>query len=179
MNYYGGKDLAAAFRTVRKNTIQIANDIPEDKYSFRATKDTRSIAEQLQHIAANPGWQHKLHGQDKKTFVAFEDFGTYIGAATAYGNTLTTKATILKALEGDGQKFASWLETLPDATLAEVVSFPDPANHPAKTRFEMLLGVKEHEMHHRAQLMLLQRHVGVVPHLTRAREARAAQPAKV
>jgi len=25
---------AAAFRTVRKNTIQIAEDIPEDKYGF-------------------------------------------------------------------------------------------------------------------------------------------------
>ena len=103
----------------------------------------------------------------------------YIGAATAYGATLTTKAAVLKALEADGQKFASWLESLPDATLAEIVSFPDPANHPAKTRFEMLLGVKEHEMHHRAQLMLLERHLGITPHLTRAREARTQQPARV
>ena len=36
MTYYGGKELAAAFRTVRKNTIQIAEDIPEDKYDFQA-----------------------------------------------------------------------------------------------------------------------------------------------
>ena len=35
MTYYGGKELAAAFRTVRKNTIQIAQDIPEDKYDFK------------------------------------------------------------------------------------------------------------------------------------------------
>ena len=41
----------------------------------------------------------------------------------------------------------------------------------------MLLGVKEHEMHHRAQLMLIQRHLGLVPHLTRAREQRQAAPA--
>lgn len=179
MNYYGGKELAASFRTVRRNTIQIANEIPEDKYNFRATKDTRTVAETLQHIASNPTWVQKLHGQDKKTFVSFEDFGTYIGAAGAYGATLATRAAILKALEADGQKFASWLESLPDGVLAEVVSFPDPANHPAKTRFEMLLGVKEHEMHHRAQLMLIQRHLGIVPHLTRAREARTPQPAKV
>jgi len=39
------------------------------------------------------------------------------------------------------------------------------------TRFEMLLGVKEHEMHHRAQLFLIERMVGIVPHLTRARQA--------
>ena len=36
MNYYGSKELADAFRTVRKNTIQIAEDIPEDKYDFKA-----------------------------------------------------------------------------------------------------------------------------------------------
>jgi len=179
MNYYGGKNLAASFRTVRKNTIQIANEIPEDKYGFRATPDTRTVAETLQHIIANPTWVQKLHGQDKKTFVAFEDFGAYIGAASAYGATFTTKAAILKALESEGQKFASWLESLQDATLAEVVSFPDPANHPAKTRFEMLLGVKEHEMHHRAQLMLIERHLGITPHLTRARQAQTPQPAKV
>ena len=35
MTYYGGKDLASAFRTVRKNTIKIAEEVPEDKYDFR------------------------------------------------------------------------------------------------------------------------------------------------
>ena len=35
----------------------------------------------------------------------------------------------------------------------------------------MLLGVKEHEMHHRAQLFLIERMIGIVPHLTRARQA--------
>jgi len=34
MSVYSGKEMAAAFRTVRKNTIQIAEDIPEDKYNF-------------------------------------------------------------------------------------------------------------------------------------------------
>ena len=44
-----------------------------------------------------------------------------------------------------------------------------------KSRFEMLLGVKEHEMHHRAQLFLIERMIGIVPHLTRARQERMAQ----
>ena len=39
----------------------------------------------------------------------------------------------------------------------------------------MLLGVKEHEMHHRGQLMLVQRLLGMVPPLTRQREAMRAQ----
>ena len=31
---YGGRELAKAFRTVRGNTVQIAEDIPEDQYDF-------------------------------------------------------------------------------------------------------------------------------------------------
>jgi uncharacterized damage-inducible protein DinB len=39
----------------------------------------------------------------------------------------------------------------------------------------MLLGPKEHEMHHRGQLMLIQRLLGQVPELTRRRQAFRAQ----
>jgi uncharacterized damage-inducible protein DinB len=44
----------------------------------------------------------------------------------------------------------------------------------SKTRFEMLLMVKEHELHHRGQLMLIERMLGIVPHLTRDFQARQA-----
>ena len=38
----------------------------------------------------------------------------------------------------------------------------------------MLLSAKEHEMHHRGQLMVVERMVGIVPHLTREMQARVA-----
>jgi hypothetical protein len=41
----------------------------------------------------------------------------------------------------------------------------------------MLLGAKEHEMHHRAKLMVVERLLGIVPHLTRMRQQRQAQVA--
>ena len=37
MTYYGAKQLADSFRTVRKNTLAIAEEIPEEKYGFKAT----------------------------------------------------------------------------------------------------------------------------------------------
>jgi uncharacterized damage-inducible protein DinB len=77
-------------------------------------------------------------------------------------------------LRSGGEEFASWLETLSDETLAERVYFPEGAQPPSKTRFEMLLSPKEHEMHHRAQLMLVERMLGIVPHLTREQQARMA-----
>jgi uncharacterized damage-inducible protein DinB len=41
----------------------------------------------------------------------------------------------------------------------------------------MLMTVKEHEMHHRGQLMLLQRILGLTPHLTRQMQERMAAAA--
>ena len=38
----------------------------------------------------------------------------------------------------------------------------------------MLASVKEHEMHHRGQLMLVERMLGITPHLTRAMQERMA-----
>jgi uncharacterized damage-inducible protein DinB len=172
MTYYSSADLANAFRTVRKNTLQVAHDIPADKFDYRATGDTRSVGETFAHIAANTQWIHKAHGVDKATSLGQQDFGKYIGDAHAYAATLTTRDAIVAALEANGKAFGDWLATLDEATLAEKVAFAPPIQPASKTRFEMLLSAKEHEMHHRAQLMLIQRMLGVVPHLTRARQAR-------
>jgi uncharacterized damage-inducible protein DinB len=175
---YSGKDLARSFRTVRKNTIQTANDIPEDQWTFRASPNTRSIGELLAHIAAVTHYPRHIHIIDKRTELSGPDFGPYLAAGTAYEHTLTSRAAILQALESTGEEFAKDLEAQTDADLATVVRFAPPIQPPGKTRFELLLGVKEHEMHHRGQLMLLQRMIGVVPHLTREREARMRpQPA--
>lgn len=51
MTYYGARELARSFRTVRGNTIQIAEEIPEDLYSYRVTPASRTVAETLTHIA--------------------------------------------------------------------------------------------------------------------------------
>ena len=68
-----------------------------------------------------------------------------------------------------------FLDGVSDEFLAEAVSFPSEMLQPPKSRFELILSVKEHEMHHRGQVMLVQRLLGIVPHLTRQREARMAQ----
>ena len=170
MNYYGSKDMADSWRTVRKNTIQVAEDIPEDNYAFRAAPDTMSVAEILAHLAATPHWAIQCHFVEKKSVVAMEDFGKWMGEIGAASKTLTTKAALVDALKSNGETVAAGLEAMTDAQLGEKVGLPMGD----KTRFEMLLGLKEHEMHHRAQLFLIERMVGIVPHLTRARQAAQA-----
>lgn len=170
MNYYGSKDMADSWRTVRKNTLQVAEDIPEEKYSYRAAPDTMSIGEILAHLATTPHWAIQCHFIDKKTAVAMEDFGRWMGEVGAASQALTAKAAIVEALKTNGEVVAAGLEAMTDAQLGEKVTLPMGD----KTRFEMLLGLKEHEMHHRAQLFLLERMIGIVPHLTRARQAAQA-----
>jgi len=174
MNHYGAKELADAFRTVRKNTIQIAEDIPEDKYGFQASTETRSVGKLLVHIALSNGFSYQMHAVQKlKSLVGF-DFMSFIKQVMEDEAKPRTKAEIVQLLREGGDQFAKFLDGVTDEFLAETITFPEGAQPRTKTRFEMILGVKEHEMHHRGQLMMMERMVGVVPHLTRAQEERMA-----
>lgn len=174
MNYYGAKELAESFRTVRKNTLVIADEIGEEQYGFRATPDTRTVAETLVHIALVCKLQEQIQGVERRTTLEGFDFPGFIGALIADEKTPRTKAQIIDLLREGGERFAKWLDGLPDEFLGERVAFPAGMTPANKTRFEMILGVKEHEMHHRGQLMVMQRLVGLVPHLTRELQARLA-----
>jgi uncharacterized damage-inducible protein DinB len=175
---YGAKELADSFRTVRKNTIQIAEDIPADKYDFKAAPDVKSVGELLAHLAVSPRWQLAVHGE-RVSSIDFAFFGTRLAQAAAEERALRTKEQIIAALEEGNERFVTFLVGLTPQMLAEEVSFPPAVQPSRKTRFEMVLGVKEHEMHHRGQLMLIERMLGIVPHLTRQREAtRAAAGAR-
>ena len=130
----------------------------------------------LVHIAFGPAVQSHIHTSriSDITKVNFAELVQKIGAEEAKPRT---KAQIVALLKAEGDSFASYLERLSDTFLAEPVMMR-PGTAPAmKTRFEMLLSPKKHEMRHRGQLMLLQRMIGLVPHLTRQRQERAAQMA--
>jgi uncharacterized damage-inducible protein DinB len=174
VNCYGGKELSLAFQTVRKNTIQIAEDIPEEKYSFRAAPDARSVGELLTHIALSTSFQQEVHDKQKLTTLAGFDFPSLLAKMTAEEKKPRTKAQIVELLRENGKSFAGFLDHVSDEFLAESVSMPPGGNPASRVRFEMVLSAKEHEMHHRGQLMLIERIVGIVPHLTRERQARVA-----
>ena len=168
---YGAKDLAIAFRTVRKNTIQTANDIPEEKFDFSAAPGTRTVRQLLTHIAFADSLHTKVHGEQLTTFEGF-DFQAFIGPLMAEEQQPRNKAEVIALLQKRGDTFATWLQAFSDEFLGERFAMPMGADPPSKTRFEMLMGVKEHEMHHRGQLFLIQRMLGIVPHLTRQMQER-------
>ena len=170
MTYYGGKELADSFRTVRKNTLVVAEEIPEAQFDFRAVPEVRSVAEMLSHIAVCASRNYEMHAVNRLTTFEGFDWSAFIEKWKREEQRLRTKSQILDALRRTGEEWASWLEGLPEDSLSAQVRMPPQATPSSKSRFELLLSAKEHEMHHRAQLMLVQRLLGMVPHLTRERE---------
>jgi uncharacterized damage-inducible protein DinB len=174
MTCYGSKDLAAGFRTVRKNTLTIAEEIPEQQYGFRAAPETRTVGQLLVHIAITPRMATQIHFGERRASLEGFDFPGFVGKIIAEEQTARSKADIVALLRAEGEKFAEALEGASEDFLAERVTFPQGMQPPSKTRFEMLMSAKEHEMHHRGQLMLIERMIGIVPHLTREMQTRFA-----
>jgi len=173
MTGYSGKELANAFRTVRKNTVQVAEDIPEAQYEHVAAPECKPVGRMLLHIAIAVRFWDEIHRKQRRTTMQGMDFFALSERAEAEESKPRSKAEIVELLRREGEEFAAWLETLTPAFLAEMVTEGDGKT--ARSRLEMLLGAKEHEMHHRAQLMLIERQLGIVPHLTRQRNERIAQ----
>jgi len=174
MTYYGPKELADSYRTVRNNTIKIAEEIPEAHYGFRATPDTRSVAETLVHIAVGARLQEQVHMVERRSTLAGFDFASFLTKQIAEEQVPRSKAQIVDMLRTEGEKFAGALASLSEDFLAERVQSPAGMAPPSRSRFEMLLSPKEHEMHHRGQLMLVERMLGITPHLTRQMQERIA-----
>ena len=168
MNLYGPRQLVDSMRTVRKNTIVIAEDIPESQYGYRPATDSRSVAETLVHIAMLGRADRFLHEEDRRPSLEDFDFGELISRSQAEEKRPRSKREIIDFLRAEGERSVEWLDGLPETQLSEQVRQRGGAS---KSRFEMLLGTKEHEMHHRGQLTVIERLLGIVPHLTRNRQA--------
>jgi uncharacterized damage-inducible protein DinB len=138
-------------RTVCKNTIAIAEDIPEKNFGYRPTAESRSVAE---------------------TSLEGFNFGELIAQSEPEEKSSRSKAEIIELLRAEGERWCARVEITPEAVLEEEAWMPGGTS---KSRFEVLLGTKEHEMHHRGQLMVMERMLGVVPHLTRNRRAAARE----
>jgi uncharacterized damage-inducible protein DinB len=173
MSSYGGKELASAFRTVRKNTIQVAEDIPESQYGHVAAPECKSVARMLTHIGIATRLWEEIHKKRRLTTMVGVNFLEIRDRFNAEETKPRSKAEIVELLRTEGEQFAAWLETVTPEFLAEMVTEGDGKT--AKSRFTWLLSAKEHEMHHRAQLMLIERQLGIVPHLTKQANERIAQ----
>jgi uncharacterized damage-inducible protein DinB len=163
MSLYGIQQLADSMHAVRQNTILMAGDIPEEQYAFRATPETRSVAETLVHIAWLWTADHLMHQELRLGSFEGFDFPALLATSAAEERVPRSKAEIVERLRVEGERAGQWVRGLSDDFLAERIHFPGGGS---VSRFEMILGTKEHELQHRAQLTVLQRMLGIAPRFT-------------
>src|SRR6266699_1011571 len=95
---YGGSELANAFRTVRKNTVLIAEDIHEEKYECVASPGVRSGSARLRHIAYAPRVQTDLHRERRLTPLKGYDLTAITAKAAAEEKQPSYKPEIIALL---------------------------------------------------------------------------------
>jgi uncharacterized damage-inducible protein DinB len=160
MNLYGPKQLAESIRRVRRNVVLIAEDIHEDDYLFRPSIGSRSVAEILNHIAFFSNLDYLFHEEEHVTTVEAFDVGQFLKDNDSQEKRTHTTSKLIELLRDSGESWAEWVEFVPEQFLAEGVAQRDGT---LKTRLEMILGTKEHEMHHLGQLTVIERMLGIIP----------------
>src|SRR5918996_4958557 len=122
MNLYEPRQLADSMRVVRKNTIAIAEDIPETQYDYRPSHDSRSVRETLLHIASMTLFDLHIHEEQRRTSMDGFDFGGFFPGLPTNEKRGLSREEILAVLREEGERWCDWVEKLPHEQAAEVVS---------------------------------------------------------
>ena len=135
-------------------TMEALTSIPDDKLTFRPTENQMSVQEQIQHISGN------VYGLSRR-FLDYqpEDFDEDALREKLSAETLTRKQ--LTNLLNDAYTFGEEaIKNLPEERWDEEVSnfFAGP-----KSRRVIIYLLQDHATHHRAQVLIYMRLMGLTP----------------
>ncbi len=155
--------LLDSWKSVRQDTAQAVQDMPEGELDFKPVSDVMTFREIARHIL---GAGHAITGMlldglenlDRQELVKrVPQVPADAGAAVLASELRERLEERLPALAAQPPAFYSGIVTRMDGQRV--------------TRLEMLQTVKEHELTHRAQMFLYLRLKGIVPVTTRRRQA--------
>lgn len=153
--------IIALWKDARGGLIQEVERIPEDKFSYRATPDTRSIAEVLQHIVSA---QKMLVSEScrpdanlmRQSFAAHQ---TEYGAGV---NDVTDKNGLIELLRSSMDEAAMCIGSYGDKLDETMMGMTGQQI----TKSAFLTFALSHEMYHRGQLTVFERLLNIEPALT-------------
>jgi hypothetical protein len=131
------KSFTAQFEDINRRLLAMAKDFPEDKYSYRATKDVRSFREIIVHVASGNQYAAKAGRGEKVKWDEIDPKG------------YTSKAAAVALLEKQIADANATLKALPPDRWAQTV--------------QPWLAVIEHAGEHYGQLVVYYRNNGLVP----------------
>ena len=153
--------IIALWKEGRSGLIQEVEKIPEDQFSFRATPDTRSIAELLQHVISS---QKMLVGEVCRpdTNLMRQSFAAHAEEYARGVNEVNDKNGLLELLRNGMDESEQKINSYCDKLDETMVGFQ---GHPL-TKTVFLTFAVSHEMYHRGQLTVFQRLLNIEPVLT-------------
>ena len=153
--------LIGLWKDTRAGLIQEVEKIPEDQFSFRATPETRSIAEVLQHIIES---QKIMVGETCRADanIRRQSFAAHAQEHASGVKDVSDKNGLLELLRSSMDEAAACMrghaEKFED-TMMNITGQPTP-----KSAF--LTFALSHEMYHRGQLTVFERLLNIEPVLT-------------
>src|SRR5260370_30595251 len=105
MHLYRAKQLADGMRTVGKNTILIAEDIPEKDYGYRPSPESRSVKETLVHIASLWRFDRLVPGEQHLASLEGFDFCALFKRAETEEKLLRSKTDHVSLLKTQGGRW--------------------------------------------------------------------------
>lgn len=153
-----GGEMAEIMQHMKAYTLAIANQMPEDKYDFRPSKDdtVRSFGEQLKHLIYNNN-----HQADNVLMAKTFDGPELIKGMEAYEEIKMTKAEIIDKLSKSFDKLIARFEGMTDADFD--TQFTLPFVKTPKSLRVMAMFVRDHITHHRAEIIVYLRMNGIEP----------------
>jgi uncharacterized damage-inducible protein DinB len=149
------------WKDVRNGLIEEVEKIPEDQISFRATPDTRSIAEILQHIVET---QKILVGETCR-----EDSNLLRQSFAAHAQEYAPGVQDVTDKQGLIDLLRSSIEAAEATVLSQTDMWDTPMNGitgQPTTKGAILMFASSHEMYHRGQLTVYERLLNIEPVLT-------------
>lgn len=145
------KDYVERLENSKKYLILLAETMPEDKYGFRATPESKSFAENLMHI----GWAMDWHSQSLLGGREARDWRTDTELRVAEKSKEEMIATIDKTFD----------ETTRLINQFDTTQFDDELDYFGlnRSKRQIFLLLADHITHHRGQMLVCMRLNGLVP----------------
>jgi uncharacterized damage-inducible protein DinB len=144
-------EVLATWQEAGRKVIAMAEDFPEAKYDFKPSKDVRSFAEQLRHVAVSNKWF--LHVSRGERFREDDD-------ATLAKNH-PTRAAVIAYLKKPFADVGAHVKSLGDAGMQRTLKHPFESR--MMTQWAFWMRFVGHAGEHYGQLVVYYRVNGLVP----------------
>lgn len=144
-------DYLERLKNSRTYLVLVAEKMPEDKYGFRATPESKSFAENLMHVAYAMDWhsQSLLGGREARDWQTDTTFEV--------GNK--SKPEMIAAIHKTFDETIDLIENF------DITHLEDRLNYLGlnRTKRQIFLLLADHVTHHRGQMLVYMRMNGLIP----------------